>query len=297
MARYLTELADVLADAGLRVHELDGWRTRGNRASYGGPMMDRVRGGLVHHTGTPADSPGDLPTRRYLRDGATELGADKPGPLCQLAVGRGGSWWVVAAGLAYHAGAVDDQRYANLRCIGVALEHPGQPTTVDRDQYRSLVRGCAALANHYGIRWRGHKEAAVPYGRKVDPAFAMGAFRAAVGMQRRQLARGPRERPPRNPDPDRAQSSPYTVRPGDTLTAIARRAQTSVKALLVLNGLSDPDAIRAGQRLYTRWHVSREDTLTRIAELTGASVRELARLNGLRDPDALDVGMQLRVPL
>ncbi len=41
----------------------------------------------------------------------------------------------------------------------------------------------------------------------------------------------------------------YTVRPGDTLTAIAARVGTTVAALVRLNKLTDPDLIRAGDKL------------------------------------------------
>ncbi len=41
----------------------------------------------------------------------------------------------------------------------------------------------------------------------------------------------------------------YVVRRGDTLSSIARRFNTSVYALMQLNGISNPDRIYAGQRL------------------------------------------------
>lgn len=290
----LHDLADVLRDAGLDVHELDGWRTRGNHASYGGPRMERLTGGLVHHTGTPRSVRGDLPTRRVLRDGRAGLW----GTLAQLAVGRSGRWYVIAAGLAYHAGEVDNDDYANIRCLGVECEHPGGSARWPRVQYRATVLGCAALSEHYGIRWRGHKEAAVPDGRKPDPTFDMARFRAAVASSRRRLRDDPA--PPRRRrrrDRGGTVTSPYTVKRGDTLTTIARRAQTSVRALMVLNGLPDRDELAVGQRLYTRWHVGRGDTLTEIARRTGTTVRELSRLNGLTEPDDLAIGQQLRVPL
>lgn len=41
----------------------------------------------------------------------------------------------------------------------------------------------------------------------------------------------------------------YVVRPGDTLTAIARRFGTSVRALVQMNHLTDPDRITVGERL------------------------------------------------
>ena len=41
----------------------------------------------------------------------------------------------------------------------------------------------------------------------------------------------------------------YQVREGDTLSAIAQRFDTTVRALVEANDLDDPDRIRVGQRL------------------------------------------------
>lgn len=177
MARMLTDLADVLRAAGLDVVEVPGWRTRGN-----GPMhaVDSV---LLHHTATPASRAGDYPSLAVVRDGRDLDGdGDRDGPLAQLGLGRSGTWYVIAAGISWHAGAVDDSRYANPRAVGIEAEHPGDGTPWPAAQLASYVRGVAALQRHYRIerRARGHKEAAVPYGRKIDPTFDCHAFRAAV---------------------------------------------------------------------------------------------------------------------
>lgn len=44
----------------------------------------------------------------------------------------------------------------------------------------------------------------------------------------------------------------YTIRPGDTLGEIARKYNTTVNALVRLNGISDPDKIYAGTRIRIR---------------------------------------------
>ena len=41
----------------------------------------------------------------------------------------------------------------------------------------------------------------------------------------------------------------YIVRPGDTLWQIARRYETTVPVITVLNGIADPDLIYIGQIL------------------------------------------------
>jgi LysM repeat protein len=41
----------------------------------------------------------------------------------------------------------------------------------------------------------------------------------------------------------------YTIQPGDTLSAIAERFNTTVDELVAANGLTDPDALQTGQTL------------------------------------------------
>lgn len=68
-------------------------------------------------------------------------------------------------------------------------------------------------------------------------------------------------------------SAGYVVRPGDTLTAIAARAGTTVTALADANDLADPDRIVAGQRLTVP---SQQATRASRAE-SGRLVTQVAR--------------------
>lgn len=177
---WLYWLADVLRGAGLTVVEEPGWKTRGfsAKSSPGGGLV-ALTGGLVHHTGGSAAAAGDYPLKHYI----TYVGRDDaPPPLAQLGLGRGGTWYVLAAGRANHSGAVDDARWSNPQCIGVEAEHPGGSAPWPTVQYRSYVTGCAAIGLYAGITWRGHKEAAVPAGRKPDPNFDLDRFRADVAV-------------------------------------------------------------------------------------------------------------------
>lgn len=88
----------------------------------------------------------------------------------------------------------------------------------------------------------------------------------------------------------------YTVREGDRLGAIAARFRTSIGALVLLNGIANPNRIDVGDRLFTRWVVGRGDTLGAISKATGASVSQLVRLNNLSDPDYLAIGQLIRLP-
>jgi hypothetical protein len=168
----LTWLPAVLEDAGLKVAEVPGWRTRG-RAEMG-----TVRGVICHHTATAAG--GNMPTLQVLIDGRPDLA----GPLCQLGLGRDGTYYVVAAGRANHAGAGTWEGIStgNSSFIGIEAEHDGDPKTpwpdVQMDAYR---RGVAAILKHIGAASNmccGHKEYA-PL-RKTDPTFDMPEFRSAV---------------------------------------------------------------------------------------------------------------------
>ena len=181
MSRRILDVADVLRQAGLAVYEVPGWRERGYRTSTTPDGALRgLTGGLVHHTATPATAPGDYPTLGTIIKGRSDV----PGPLAQLGLGRDGTWYVIASGRANHSGAVDDSRYSNPVCIGVEAEHPGGTAPWPPEQYAAYVAGCAALARAYGITWRGHKEAAIPRGRKPDPNFDMNRFRADVAAWR-----------------------------------------------------------------------------------------------------------------
>lgn len=106
-----------------------------------------------------------------------------------------------------------------------------------------------------------------------------------------------------------------TVRPGDTLTAIARRHQTTIETLVELNGLRDANRIVVGQRLRLqpadaatppapaaasdgpRTHVVRAgEHLTGIARHYGVTIAAIASANGLADPSRIYAGQRLTIP-
>jgi hypothetical protein len=175
MADYaLTWLADVLLEAGLKVAEVDGWRQRGRGEI--GPTL----GVMCHHTAGPLA--GNMPSLGVVTNGR----ADLAGPLAQLCLGRDGTYYVVAAGRANHAGLGDWQGIStgNMSFIGIEAENSGALNDpwpdVQMDAYK---RGAAAILKKIAassIMVCGHKEYALPEGRKVDPSFDMIAFRADV---------------------------------------------------------------------------------------------------------------------
>jgi hypothetical protein len=174
----LKDLADILRKAGLNVVEVSGWKTRGHS------VMHSVKSIICHHTAGP--KLGDYPSLKIVRDGRQDL----KGPLAQLGLGCTGTWYVIAAGRSWHAGSTkDDSIFGNPNSIGIEAEGVGSPAT-DKGhehwpeiQYQSYIRGVKALQKAYDVptsHVMGHKEIAVPKGRKDDPNFSMDDFRAAL---------------------------------------------------------------------------------------------------------------------
>jgi len=176
MAFSLTWLPQVLQDAGLKVSECPGWQDRGHGD------MGKVLGVLCHHTATPGKK-ANMPTLNLLITGRSDLA----GPLSQLGLGRDGTYYIVAAGRCYHAGAGSFKGITagNTSFIGIEAENTGGSDDrpwpeVQMDAYH---RGVAAILKHIGKGAEfcaGHKEYALPKGRKTDPSFDMDTFRAAV---------------------------------------------------------------------------------------------------------------------
>lgn len=174
MAYALTWLADVLRAAGCKVEERPGWKNAG-RAEMG-----TVKGVLLHHTA--GSLKGNAPSLNLVEKGRSDL----PGPLSHLVLGRDGTFYVVAAGRCNHAGAGSWQGVTagNSSFIGIEAENAGTGADpwpeVQMDAY---ARGVAAILKHIGadaVMAVGHKEYALPKGRKIDPSFDMVAFRENV---------------------------------------------------------------------------------------------------------------------
>jgi len=174
MVFALTWLPEVLEKAGVKVAEVPDWRTRGRGE------MGRVRGVMLHHTA--GAKTGNMPSLALLKQGRSDL----PGPLAHLGLGRDGTFYVLAAGRCNHAGAGAWQGVTtgNSSFIGIEAENCGVADDPWPEvQMEALRRGVAALLARIGTDATmccGHKEFALPRGRKTDPLFAMAPFREAV---------------------------------------------------------------------------------------------------------------------
>ena len=174
---YLTWLADVARETGYPVYEVPGWKTRGHG------QMRGAHGVVTHWTAGPKreNTSKNYPSLAIVRDGRSDL----PGPLSQLGIGFDGTIYVIAAGVSWHAGNSSWKGETNLNYtyIGIEAESPGNNvwTAAQKDVY---VRLCAALMRKIGRSAQyvaGHKEVALPHGRKPDAAANdMNAFRVSV---------------------------------------------------------------------------------------------------------------------
>jgi LysM repeat protein len=99
----------------------------------------------------------------------------------------------------------------------------------------------------------------------------------------------------------------YTVQWYDTLYSLARRFNTSVDAIVTLNGLPDANQIKVGQVLEipgagapsssgTEYIVQAGDTLYSIARRYGASAEAIGLANGIVNPWLIQVGQKLVIP-
>lgn len=170
----LTWLADAARASGLKVVETDGWQTRGHGTAGLPPGLSdfiEARGVMCHHTAGAAQ--GDMPSLSTLIAGRSDLS----GPLCNLALSRNGTVYVVAAGVAWHAGTGVWSSWlprdmGNWYAIGIEAESVGTRddwTPAQRDAYPRI---CAALCAALGVgadRVVAHKE----YDplEKIDPAY------------------------------------------------------------------------------------------------------------------------------
>jgi hypothetical protein len=156
-------LYDVLKDAGLDVIAVQGWQARGGE-------LEDVAAILWHHDAMA--NTGDMPSLPALVAGR-KTPTPVPGPLAQLGLGRSGKWYVIAAGKANHAGA-GLWRGVNRsnRTIGIEAANNGVDEPWPDRQVDSYVHGTAAILKHVRLSADavcGHKEWAIPKGRKIDP--------------------------------------------------------------------------------------------------------------------------------
>ena len=105
----------------------------------------------------------------------------------------------------------------------------------------------------------------------------------------------------------------YKVRPGDSLSVIARRYKVTVRDLQKWNNISDPRKLRAGQTLTlfhspapapvaaksgpVKYTVQRGDSLWSIAKRYKVKVNDLMRWNDLSKNSIIQPGQSIKINL
>lgn len=102
----------------------------------------------------------------------------------------------------------------------------------------------------------------------------------------------------------------YVVQPGDTLSTVALRFNTSMAALQILNDIEDVRVIRAGQRLklptqrlaeeespfWIAHRVRPGETASTIAQRYRVDLNDMLRVNRLSDASRVIAGQWLVIP-
>ncbi|WP_315913568.1 LysM peptidoglycan-binding domain-containing protein [Arthrobacter sp. lap29] len=318
MTLNLNNLADVLRARGLKVVEVSGWKPRG----YKGNKLVDFRGVLWHHTATPgARNPanGNMPTLNVLANGHENLA----GPLSQLGLGRDGTVYVVAGGLANHAGTGSAPgipvNAGNWHMLGVEMESSGTaPWDWTAAQLAAAPKLGAALEMAYMASLPASQRLQMGHfeysdAGKIDPAGwpgGMDGLRNSINAQIAAWSKAPTKPAPTPSKPATAKPAPAssfvaTVNRGDTLTSIATQFGTTVTAIQALNKLPKPNAIAVGQKLNIPvtnkpavpqycW-ASPGDTLSSIGKQFGVSWQNIAKLNGIPAPYVIHPQQKIRL--
>lgn len=124
------------------------------------------------------------------------------------------------------------------------------------------------------------------------------------GVPVKQAKQLPKDKPKTNPRKYARTSSGkdkyITVRKGDTIYALSRRHDVTVRGIIKANDLKPPYLLYPGQRLkgaVTAIHVVKKgDTVYSLSRKYNVDMRNFSRLNNLNQPFALAIGQTLTVP-
>lgn len=95
-----------------------------------------------------------------------------------------------------------------------------------------------------------------------------------------------------------AAQSIHIVQPGENLSQIASRYDTSISELVAINGISNPNFIFVGQSIrlpgsQSVYYVKQGDTLSDIAVRLQTNISNLVQLNNISNPNLLQIGQAI----
>ncbi|QQP71223.1 LysM peptidoglycan-binding domain-containing protein [Carnobacterium sp. CS13] len=110
------------------------------------------------------------------------------------------------------------------------------------------------------------------------------------------------------PSSNKITDTSYTVKSGDTLSAISTRSGVSVDNLAKWNGIKNKNLIQVGQKLTLKapaakpaastnktYTVKSGDTLSGIASKNGTTVAALQNLNGIKNANLINIGQVIKL--
>jgi len=91
----------------------------------------------------------------------------------------------------------------------------------------------------------------------------------------------------------------YTIREGETLFSVAKRAQIPVEVLSAYNGIDNAARLKVGSviRFPSPYIVKKGDTLYGISRSSGVALSKLLDLNGMTERSRLKIGAKLYIPV
>lgn len=147
-------------------------------------------------------------------------------------------------------------------------------------------------------------------GYATDPNYAAKLIKTIEAHDLTQYDGDVKEKPtgakPANKKPSNSKAKVYTVKKGDTLSAIAVKYGVTVKQLQSLNGIKDKNQIYAGQKIKLpgtataspakKYHtVKSGDTVSELSVKYKTTTAKIKQLNGLKDVNKIFIGQKLRV--
>ena len=184
----------------------------------------------------------------------------------------------------------------NTNPTPVPNEGPSDNSDTTTSIYRVKSGDClSAIGSRLGVNW---KDIASANGIKSPYIIYVGQSLVIPGANTT------------NTNPTSNNGTTYTVKSGDTLSAIAAKYGTTYQKIASDNGISNPNKIYPGQVLKINgatnnttntqdvsktYTVKSGDTLSAIAVKYGTTYQEIARKNGIANPNKIYPGQVLKI--